>query len=104
MVDLDHSLKADDVKKDNFGVWNHNESHDLKFECRFGPNGDIEIGKGVLTSGIGWETFLFRRLHSNHPTNNKFCQMLTFITDEWLVLLATNTIMYLCKMQYTIVL
>ena len=82
VVDLDQLLEADDVKKDNFGVWNHSGSHDLKFECRFGPNGDIEIGKGVLTSDIGWETFSLRRLHSNHPTNSKFRRMLAFITGE----------------------
>ena len=80
VVDLDHLLEADDVKKDNFGVWNHSGSHDLKFQCRFAPNGVIEIGKGVFTSSGGWESYSLRRLHSNHPTNSKFRRMLAFIT------------------------
>ena len=80
VVDLDYLLEADDVKKDNFGVWNHSGSHDLKFQCRFASNGEIEIGKGVLSSGEGWESFSLRHLHSNHPTNSKFRWMLAFIT------------------------
>ena len=47
-----------------------------KFECRFGPSGDIEIGRGVRSDVTGWEFFSLRRLHSNHPTNCKFLVMI----------------------------
>ena len=70
------------MKKDNFGVWNHSGSHDKKFECRFGP----EIGKSMLSTGNGWETFFLRRLHSYHPTNANFRRMIAFITGEHCVL------------------
>ena len=53
VVDLDHLLEANDVKN----VWNHSGSHDHKFQCRFGPNGDIQIGKEVLYSDVEWEIF-----------------------------------------------
>lgn len=82
VVDLDSLLEADDVKKDNFGVWNHSGSHDHKFECRFNEDGDVEIGRGVRSSATGWETFSLRRLHSKHPTNSRFRRMIAFITGE----------------------
>ncbi len=80
VVDLDSLQDPGDVKKDNFGVWKHSGSHDLKFESRVTEDGELEIGKGVFSSSEGWELFSLRRLHSTHPTNNKFRRMLAFIT------------------------
>ena len=34
IIDLDSLKHPHDVKKDNFGVWNHSGSHDMKFEPR----------------------------------------------------------------------
>lgn len=80
VVDLDSLLEADDIKKDNFGVWNHSGSHDIKFECRFDDAGNVQIARGVRASAAGWETFSLRRLHSKHPTNSRFRRMIAFIT------------------------
>ena len=80
VIDLDSLQDPGDVKKDNFGVWNHSGSHDMKFESRTTEDGVVEIGKGVLSSGGGWECFALRRLHSTHPSNPKFRRMLAFVT------------------------
>lgn len=80
VVDLDTLQHPDDVKKDNFGVWKHSGSHDLKFESRINSSGDLEIGRSLLSSADGWEQFSLRRLHSKHPTNPNFRRILSFIT------------------------
>ena len=80
VVDLNSLQHPDDVKKDNFGVWTHSGSHDLKFETRINSSGQLEIGRSLLSSADGWEQFSLRRLHSKHPTNPKFRRILSFIT------------------------
>ena len=78
-----NSLKdpAEDVKKDNFGVWNHNGSHLQSFECCFSKDGKVHVGQGLFQEpGLQWETILLQRLHSKHPSNSNFQQMLCFIT------------------------
>lgn len=79
VVNLDMLQDPADVKKDNFGIWKHSGSHDVKFECRI-TNNVIEIGRGTFSSPDGWERFSLRRLHSVHPTNSSFRRMLAFIT------------------------
>ena len=79
VVDLDSLQHPDDVK-DNFGVWKHSGSHDLKFETRINSSGELEIGRSLLSSSDGWEQFSLRRLHSKHPTNPNFGCILSFIT------------------------
>ena len=69
VIDLDSLQDPGDVKKDNFGVWKHSGSHDIKFESRTTEDGGVEIGKGMFSSGGGWECFALRRLHSTHPSN-----------------------------------
>ena len=79
-MDLDALDHPDDVKRDNFGVWTHSGSHDIKFESRIDESGNLKIGRSVLSGGDGWEQFSLRRLHSKHPTNSKFRRILSFIT------------------------
>lgn len=84
VVDLNFLKDPDDVKKDNFGVWHHNGSHNQSFECCITANGDVQIGYshfGQHDDAL-WERYSLRRLHSNHPTNSKFKRMLSFITGK----------------------
>lgn len=82
VIDLDSLEDPDDIKKDNFGVWDHSGSHNVKFDCCI-SGGEVHIGRGVLDSeSNNWESFSLRRLHSKHPTNNKFRRMLCLITGK----------------------
>ena len=81
VIDLNSLKDPDDVKKDNFGVWHHNGSHNQTFECCISSSGDVQIGYSVFSPpNAQWEQYSLRRLHSKHPTNCRFKRMLCFIT------------------------
>ena len=82
VIDLDALDHPDDVKRDNFGVWTHSGSHDIKFESHIDASGRLEIGRSVLSDEDGWEQFSLRRLHSKHPTHSKFRRIISFITGK----------------------
>ena len=58
VVDLNCLKDPEDVKKDNFGVWNHSGSHLQSFDCCFSKDGRVHVGRGLFQeSGLQWETF-----------------------------------------------
>lgn len=84
VIDLDKLDDPDDIKKDNYGVWDHSGSHNHNFDCCISSIGEVKIGRGALESSSSddCEHFSLRRLHSKHPSNNKFRRMLCFITSK----------------------
>lgn len=83
VISLSSLKDQDDVKKDNFGVWHHSGSHSLTFECCITTNGEVRVGRSATDIPQGqWKKYSLRRLHSKHPTNNKFKRMICFLTGE----------------------
>ena len=92
VVDLNSLKDPEDVKKDSFGVWNHSGSHLQSFECCFSKDGRVHVGRGLFQeASLQWETFSLRRLHSKHPSNINFRQILCFITG------IVRSITYICS-------
>ncbi len=77
VINIDCLDEADDIKRDNYGVWKHTGSHDVHFQCRINSNGDLEIGGG--DSKEGWKKYSLRRLHSKHPDNGSFRRMIATV-------------------------
>ena len=82
VIDLDSLQDPEDVKKDNFGIWNYTGSHVNDFQCCITDSGKVRVGKSILSSNDEYEQFSLRRLYSIHPSNNKFRRMLAFITGK----------------------
>ena len=58
VINLNSLKDPEDVKKDNFGVWNHSGSHLQSFECCFSKDGKVHVGRSLFPeSGLQWETF-----------------------------------------------
>ena len=86
VIDLNSLKDPDDVKKDNFGVWKHNGSHNQSFQCCVSDD-KVHIGPSIFsqTGGRQWEAFSLRRLHSKHPAKDSFRRMLCFITGKCII-------------------
>ena len=88
VIDLDCLQDPEDVKKDNFGIWNHSGSHNIPFECQISDDGTVHIGRGVLSNQENYKHYYLRRLHSTHPSNRAFRRMIALITGWYFI--ATN--------------
>lgn len=72
-----------DVKKDMFGKWNHSGSHKTPYHIAFGEDGEIVVEKsapGADGDADGDDVVYLRRLHTSHPSNPEFHQVLDFLS------------------------
>ena len=69
----------DDIKKDEFGIWNYSDSHLQPFKVFHDEDGEITLEK--RNPGVsGANVVYLRRLHCTHPTNANFKRLICFLT------------------------
>jgi hypothetical protein len=87
------SESLDDIRKDDFGIWNYSGSHPQPYMVYHNADGSLSVdkcGKGSAGSNV---VFL-RRLHSTHPSNSEFKRLICFVSD------AVNNPHNLCLVSY----
>lgn len=77
VIDVTALSHLDDVKKDDFGRWNHKGSHPIPFHVWFRPDGRAGV---ECCQGVGENVYCLRRLHCTHPSNPDMKRMLAFLT------------------------
>ena len=71
VVNLHNLSHPDDIKKDIYGKWLHFGSYFDIFLCSYSHDGEPVIEKAAAGAS-GNNVYSLRRLHSVHPSNNKF--------------------------------
>lgn len=79
VVDVRQLQNADDVKKDEFGIWNYSGSHPQSFKVFDEEDGNITVEK-CAEGATGSNVVLLRRLHCTHPSNVEFKRLICFLT------------------------
>ena len=75
VVDIHKLEHPSDIKNDNFGKWEHSGSHPLCFRVQVESDDHLYVEK-CAAGATGDNVVLLRRLHSVHPSNNKFKRMI----------------------------
>ena len=79
VVDVRSLRCQDDIKKDEFGIWNYSGSHPQPFKVHENDHDDLIVEK--CCPGVsGKNVVLLRRLHCTHPSNAKFKRLICFLT------------------------
>ena len=81
VVNIQSLKHADDIKKDQFGIWNYSGSHPQAHQVSCGDEGHISVeicGNGAT----GQNVVYLRRLHCTHPSNHDFKRLICFITGK----------------------
>ena len=81
VVDVCHLKCVDDIKKDDFGIWNYSGSHPQAYEVFVQKDGYLNIEK-CSDDSSGDNVVYLRRLHCTHPSNQDFKCMICFISGN----------------------
>lgn len=81
VIDVTSLAHCDDVKKDDFGRWEHKGSHPIPFYEWFRDDGSVGVERCQDGGGKG-EVFYLRRVYCTHPSNNKMKRLLAFVTGK----------------------
>jgi hypothetical protein len=79
VVDIRSLQHIDDIKKDQFGIWNYSGSHPQAY--RVSSNGGITVEK-CASGATGRSVVFLRRLHCTHPSNMDFKRLICFVTGK----------------------
>lgn len=79
VVDVTALSHPDDVKKDDFGRWNHKGSHPIPFYVAFRSDGTARVER-CHERAEGDNVYYLRRLHCTHPSNPNMKRLLAFLT------------------------
>lgn len=71
IVDVCHLKCVDDIRKDDFGIWNYSRSHPQSYEVFVQTDGYLNTEKCSYDSS-GDNVLYLRRLHCTHPSNQDF--------------------------------
>ena len=82
VVDVRSLRSQDDIKKDEFGIWNYSGSHPLPFKVHEKDN-DHLIVERCCPGVSGKNVVLLRRLHCTHPSNAEFKRLICFLTGTF---------------------
>ena len=80
LVDVRQLQNIDDIKKDEFGIWNYTGSHPQPFKV-FDEEDDITFEK-CAEGATGSNVVLLRRLRCTHPSNVEFKRLICFLTGK----------------------
>ena len=81
VVDLSKLNHPDDVKKDNFGKWEHSGSHPEVFKCSFNELESVTVEK-CAPGASGSNVYYLRRLRSYCPSNHDVRRLMAFIHGQ----------------------
>ena len=81
VVDMRALQHPDDIKKDQFGIWNYSGSHPQAYRVYHKEGGYISVekrGSGATGSSVVY----LRRLHCTHPSNAEFKRLICFLSGK----------------------
>ena len=81
MVDVHSQTHPDDIKNENLGKWKHSGSHLVYFKVE-AEDDDHVFAEKCAVSTSEENIVLLRRLHSVHPSNHNFKQMIAFVSGN----------------------
>ena len=81
VVDARNLKCLDDIKKDEFGMWDYSGSHPQAYEVYHKDCGYMSIEK-CGNGATGPNVVYLRRLHCTHPSNPEFKRLICFVTGE----------------------
>ena len=81
MVDVRSLHNIEDIKKDEFGIWNYSGSHPQVFKVYMEDDGYKTIEK-CSEGASGNNVVYLRRLHCTHPSNSDFKRLICFLSGE----------------------
>ena len=79
VVDTRKLQSLEDIKKDEFGIWNYSGSHPQAFRVSEEDGTSLWIEK-CTTSATGSNVGHIRRLHCTHPSNSNFKRVICFLS------------------------
>lgn len=79
VVDVRNLRNQDDIKKDEFGIWNYSGSHPQPFKVYNEDDGRMTVEK-CCEGATGANVVFLRRLHCVDPSNAKFKRFICFLT------------------------
>ena len=75
VIDVTSLSHSDDVKKDDFGNWDHKGSHPVPFYVWFRDDGSVGVEQ--CQDGREGEVFYLRRLYCTHPSDQEMKRLWT---------------------------
>lgn len=82
VVDIRNLQNIEDIKKDQFGIWNYSGSHPQVFKVFSEKNGRKSIEKSC-EGASGNNVVYLRRLHCTHPSNSDFKRLICFLSGTY---------------------
>ena len=78
VVDTRKLQAPDDIKKDDFGIWNYSGSHPQAFRVHHEEDGKLSVERCPI-SAKGTNVVYLRRLHCTHPSNREVKRLICFV-------------------------
>ena len=77
-----HSLQhPDNIKKDEFGIWNYSGSHLQAYRVYYEEDGSLTVEK-CGNGATGCSVVYLRRLNCIHPSNPEFKRLICFVSGK----------------------
>ena len=77
-----HSLQhPDDIKKDEFGIWNYSGLYPQAYRVYHEEDGSLTVEK-CGNGATGCSVVYLRRLHCTHPSNPEFKRLICFVSGK----------------------
>ena len=80
VVDTRNLKCLDDIKKDEFGIWNYSGSHPVSYRVH-SKHGCMVVEK-CEKGAVGGNIYYLRRLHCTHPSDPTFKRMICFVSGK----------------------
>lgn len=81
VVDVRNLQNAEDIKKDEFGIWKYSGSHLQMFKVYNEEDGSKSVEK-CCEGASGSNVVYLRRLHCTHPSNSDFKRLICFLSGK----------------------
>ena len=81
IIDITCLNNAEDIKKDNFGIWKYSGSHPQLFKVYTDDDGEKVIER-CYPHAAGNNIVYLRRLHCTHPSNKSFKRLICFLSGK----------------------
>ena len=81
VVNTRNLKRLDDIKKDEFGIWNCSGSHPTSFRVKF--KHDRMVAEKCEKGAVGGNIYYLRRLHCTHPSDVSFKRMICFVSGKY---------------------
>lgn len=79
VVDTRNLQCLDDIKKDEFGIWNYSGSHPQAYRVHNKEDGYLSVER-CEKGATGCNVVCLRRLHCTHPSNLDFKRLICFVS------------------------